>query len=162
MLIYTLGHSTRSLEEFIDLVKYYKIELIIDVRRFPSSKKFPHFNKESLEKELEKNGIKYVHFPELGGFRKEGYKTFSQTEEFKKALGELLNIINNYTSVILCAEKYFWRCHRKYIANELYKLGHKIIHILDKDNIYEHKESKDLTFKMNVKVYCDKLAHSFS
>jgi uncharacterized protein (DUF488 family) len=162
MLIYTLGHSTRNLEEFINLLKHYKIEFVVDVRRFPSSKKFPHFNKENLEKELEKNGIKYIHFPELGGFREGGYKNFSKTEEFKNSLKRLLGIIDNHNSTILCAEKYFWRCHRKYIAHELHKLGHRIIHILDKNDFYEHKESKDLEFKMNVKIFCDKIRNHSS
>jgi uncharacterized protein (DUF488 family) len=158
MKIYTIGHSTRTLEEFIDILKHYKIELVIDVRRFPSSKKFPWFNKENLEQELSKNQIDYIHFPELGGYRKEGYLAFTQTEEFSAATKKLLELINNRTAAIVCAERIPWRCHRKHIANKLTKLKNQVVHILDKENVYEHKLSEDLKQKMNLKIFCDKKA----
>jgi uncharacterized protein (DUF488 family) len=157
MKIYTIGHSIISLEEFIDILNYYKIQLVIDVRRFPSSKKFPWFNKEFLKLELKKKDINYIHFPELGGFRKEGYETFSKTEEFKQSLNKLLEKINDFTSVILCTERFFWRCHRKFIADELYKQGIEVVHIIDKHYTYEHKLSKDLEEKMKIKIFCDKI-----
>ena len=152
-----VGHSTRSLEEFLEILKHFKIDIVVDVRKFPSSKKFPHFNKESLEQELNKNNIKYFHLQELGGFREEGYENFSKTEEFKEHLKKLVEIINDSNSVILCSERYFWRCHRKFVAQQLKKLGYEIVHILDKENVYEHKDSKDLTEKMNIKIFCDKI-----
>jgi uncharacterized protein (DUF488 family) len=157
MKIYTIGHSTRSLEEFLDILKNYQIELVIDVRRFPSSKKFPHFNKDNLQEELTKNNIQYVHFPELGGYRKEGYLAFSQTEEFTTAIKKLLELIDDKTAAILCAEKFFWRCHRKYVSQYLAELGYHVTHILDKENVYEHKLSEDLKQKMNLKIFCDKI-----
>lgn len=157
MKIYTLGHSTRSLEEFLDILKNFQVELIIDIRRFPSSKKFPHFNKESLETELTKNEIQYLHFPELGGFRKEGYLAFSPTQEFSQAIKKLLEIIDDKTATIICSEFKWWKCHRKYVSNFLTKLENQVIHILDKENVYEHKSSKDLEQKMNLKIFCDKL-----
>jgi uncharacterized protein (DUF488 family) len=159
MKIYTIGHSTRSLEEFLDILKNFQIEIVIDVRRFPSSKKFPWFGKEDLEKELKENGIEYLHFPELGGYRKEGYEAFSKTEEFSKALEKLIEIIDEKKAVIMCAEILWWRCHRRYIANALVERGLKVIHIFDKEKIQEHKlKEKEIEEKMKVKIWCDKKA----
>lgn len=155
--IYTIGHSTRSLEEFIDILKHFQIELVIDVRRFPSSKKFPWFTKDSLEKELLSNKIQYIHFSELGGFRKGGYKNFTKTEEFSQAIERLFEIIDDKIAAILCSEYLWFRCHRRYVANTLVELGHQIIHIFDKEKIYEHKlKNKETEEKMRLKIFCDK------
>lgn len=151
--VYTIGHSTRNIEDFVDVLKHYNIELIIDVRRFPSSKKFPHFNKENLEQELTKNKIQYLHYPQLGGFREGGYDAFTKTDEFKTALDKLLEIIDKKNVAIMCAERDFWRCHRKYIAEVLSQLGHQVTHIQDKQKIYEHKAEKQ---RMNLRIWCDK------
>ncbi|MFH8086862.1 MAG: DUF488 domain-containing protein [Candidatus Aenigmatarchaeota archaeon] len=162
MKIYTLGHSTRSLEEFLEILKNFEIELVIDVRRFPSSKKFPWFNKENLEKELAKEKIKYLHFPELGGYRKEGYENFSKSKEFSEAIKKLLEIVDNKTAAILCAELLWWRCHRRYIANTLAELGYTIIHIFGKEKTQEHLQEKDIEEKMKLRIFCDKKAKNFS
>jgi len=157
MRIYTIGHSTRTLEDFIDILKYCNIELLIDVRHFPGSKKFPWFNKENLEQELPKNQIQYLHFPELGGFRKEGYLAFTKTEEFSKGIEKLLEIIDDKTVAIMCAEILWWRCHRRYIANTLVEKKFEVTHIFDKKNIQEHKlHSEETKQKMNLKIFCDK------
>ena len=156
--IYTLGHSTRSFEEFLEILKIFGINLVVDVRRFPSSKKFPWFNKENLEKELRKNDIEYFHFIELGGYRKEGYENFVKSEEFENSIKRLLEIVEGKVATIVCSERFFWRCHRKYISEYLSKMGIKVIHILDKEKLYEHKPSKDLEQKMKMRVFCDKKA----
>jgi uncharacterized protein (DUF488 family) len=157
MRIYTLGHSNRSLEEILGILEAFGIGLVIDVRRFPGSRKFPYFNKENLEKELPKTGINYIHFPELGGYRKEGYLVFSQTEEFKIAIEKLLEIVDEKTAVILCAEILWWRCHRRYIANILSEMGHQIIHIYDEKKTQEHKpREKEIEEKMKLRIFCDK------
>jgi uncharacterized protein (DUF488 family) len=162
MKIYTLGHSTRSFEEFIDILKNFQVELVLDVRKFPSSKKFPWFNKENLEKELTKNKIEYIHFPELGGYRKEGYENFAKSEEFEKAIKKLLEVIDEKNSLILCAEALWWRCHRRYIANHLASLGYQIIHIFDEKRTQEHKlKEKEIEEKMKLKIFCDKKARKF-
>jgi len=161
MKIFTIGHSTLNLEEFLDILKHFNIELVIDVRRFPSSKKFPWFSKDDLEKTLKENDIQYIHYPRLGGYRKEGYATFARSEEFRDALKKLLEIIDDKSAAILCAEKLFWRCHRKYIANKLVEVGNEVIHILDKEKIREHKsEEKEIKEKMNLKIFCDKKTES--
>jgi uncharacterized protein (DUF488 family) len=162
MKIYTLGHSTRSFEEFINILKNFQVELVLDVRKFPSSKKFPWFNKENLEKELTKNKIEYIHFPELGGYRKEGYENFAKSEEFEKAIKKLLEVIDEKNSLILCAEALWWRCHRRYIANHLASLGYQVIHIFDEKRTQEHKlKEKEIEEKMKLKIFCDKKARKF-
>lgn len=159
MKIFTFGHSTRSIKEFLDILKHFNIELLIDVRRWPTSKKFPWFSKDNLQEELVKENIRYIHYPELGGYRKEGYATFAKTEEFTEALKKLLEMIDNKIAVILCAEKLWFRCHRKYIAERLAEQGNEIIHILDEKTTYEHKlKTKDLKQKMNLRIWCDKKA----
>jgi uncharacterized protein (DUF488 family) len=159
MEIYTIGHSTRSLEEFLEILKNFQIQLVVDVRRFPSSKKFPWFDEENLEEELKKNGIDYIHFPELGGYRKEGYETFSKTEEFSKALEKLIGVVNEKKAAIMCAESLWWRCHRRYIANALAEKGFQVLHIFNKEKIQEHKlKEKEVEEKMKLRIWCDKKA----
>jgi uncharacterized protein (DUF488 family) len=159
MKIYTIGHSTRTLEEFLEILKNFQIQLVVDVRRFPSSKKFPWFNKEILEEEMKKNGIEYIQFPELGGYRKEGYEAFSKTEEFSKSLEKLIEVVNEKIAAIMCAEAFWWRCHRRYIANALAERRIQVFHILDKQKIQEHKlKEKEIEEKMKLKIWCDKKA----
>ncbi|MEM5879503.1 MAG: DUF488 domain-containing protein [Candidatus Aenigmatarchaeota archaeon] len=159
MKIYTLGHSTRSFEEFIAILKKFEIQLVVDVRRFPSSKKFPWFNEEILEKELERNQIQYFHFLDLGGYRKEGYEAFSRSEEFSQALNKLIEIAGKKTTAIVCAEKFWWRCHRRYIANALVEKGFEVIHIFDEEKTQEHKpREKEIEEKMKLRLWCDKKA----
>ncbi|MBU5537133.1 MAG: DUF488 domain-containing protein [Candidatus Aenigmatarchaeota archaeon] len=148
MKIFTIGHSTRSFDEFVDILKHYRIELLIDIRRFPSSKKFPHFNKEFLEKELPANGIEYLHYPELGGFRKEGYENFAKTAEFRDALFKLLKIIDNKIVALVCAEILWWRCHRRFVSNKLTELGNEVLHIFNANKIQAHKQKQN-------KLKCD-------
>lgn len=162
MKIYTLGHSTRNFEEFLEILKNFKIKLVIDVRRFPSSKKFPWFSKEILEKKLNENKIQYIHFPVLGGYRKEGYENFSKSKEFSQGIEKLIEIINNKIVVILCSEFLWFRCHRRYIANYLVELGHQVIHIFDENKIQEHKpKDEGIKKKMKLVLYCDKKARKF-
>jgi uncharacterized protein (DUF488 family) len=161
MKIYTIGHSTRSLEEFLDILKFFQIELVIDVRRFPSSKKFPWFNKENMGPELSKHNILFTHFPELGGYRKEGYGTFSQAKEFSQAVNKLIETIDDNNVVILCAERLWWRCHRRYIAKALVERGLDVFHILDTKNVQQHKlKEKEIEEKMKLKIFCDRVRDS--
>ena len=138
--VYTIGHSTRKMNEFFKVLSSYHIKLIIDVRRFPTSRKFPWFNKDNLSKKLRDLGIEYVHLPELGGFRSGGYKMFMETLEFKTGIEKLLKILEKSKEnvAIMCSEKFFWRCHRRFIADFLTNLGFEVIHILN-GKIYRHK-----------------------
>lgn len=144
-IIYTLGTSKRSLEEFLDILSCYQIQIVIDVRRWPTSKYFPHFKKENLEKVLAENRIEYLHFEKLGGYRTGGYEEYTETKEFKEALKGLIKIARNKNLVIICAERLPWKCHRAYIGRALERKKIEIIHIIEKDRIWQpKKESKEL------------------
>lgn len=147
-LIYTIGTSTRSIEEFIEILKKYNIKIAIDVRSFPKSKKFPHFNKENIKTILENESIQYVYLgKELGGFRKGGYESYMETEEFKKGIEKIEKTAIKDLSIFFCAEKIFFRCHRRFISEELVKRGWKVVHIIEKNRIYEHQK-RDLSQKV--------------
>jgi len=134
-IIYSIGTSNRSIEEFLEIIKKYSINLVVDVRRFPTSK-FAHFKKENLKNFLLKENIKYLYLgKELGGYRNEGYESYINTEEFKKAIKLLKDLSQENTLCIICAEKIPFRCHRRFIAQELAKDKElKVIHILEKQN----------------------------
>jgi uncharacterized protein (DUF488 family) len=157
-MLYTLGHSTRTIEEFLEILEKFQIELVVDVRKFPSSKKFPWFNKENLEKILPDKNIKYIHFAELGGYRKEGYENFSKTEEFRKAVEKLLEITGSRNTIILCSEMVWFRCHRKYIAKAIVDRGFSVTHIYNKEKVQLHEKSKEIDEKMKLVLFCDKKA----
>ncbi|MEM2136750.1 MAG: DUF488 domain-containing protein [Candidatus Methanomethylicia archaeon] len=163
MEIYTLGHSTRDFDEFLDILIKFNIEIVIDVRRFPTSGKFPWFSKDNLSSKLGEVGIIYHHFPELGGYRREGYGEFAKTDDFKSFVAKMLNLIDDKRSVILCSERFWFRCHRRYIANYLAELGYRVIHIYDVGRVEEHKlRSKDIEEKMKLVVWCDKRARKMN
>ncbi len=142
--IYTIGHSNRSLKEFIDLFKTYKIETLVDVRRWPKSTKFSHFNREVLEHELEKAGVKYVWLGDLlGGYRPGGYEKYMETLQYKRGLELLEKIAGKKTAAIMCSEKLWFKCHRRFISNSLVEKGYRVIHIIDKKRTQEHKLRKN-------------------
>ena len=109
--IYTLGTSNCSIDDFLEILKSYQIQTVIDVRRWPTSKWFEHFKKENLEKTLPENNIQYLHFEKLGGYRTGGYEEYIKTKEFKEALEELLKISESQNTVLICAEKLPWTPH---------------------------------------------------
>ncbi|MGA1840187.1 MAG: DUF488 family protein [bacterium] len=137
MVIYTIGTSNRNLEEFIDILKTYEISILLDVRSFPESSRFPWFNKEHLASALIEHKINYIFLgPELGGYRKGGYEAYIKTEDFKKGLDKIEKIVSSNRSVIMCAEKLPERCHRWFIAESLQDRGFKVFHIIDKDKTF--------------------------
>ena len=140
MKIYTLGTSNRPLNEFLEILRKYQIETVVDVRYFPTSKLFPHFKKENLEKFLKENKIEYYYIEKLGGYRKGGYEEYTKTKEFEEGLEELIKISKLRNLVIICAEKLPWKCHRAFITKKLEEKGIKVIHIIEKDRIWEPKE----------------------
>jgi uncharacterized protein (DUF488 family) len=130
--IYTLGTSTRSPEEFISLLTGHRIEAVADVRRFPTSR-FEHFKRENLAGLLHGSGIEYIYLgDELGGYRRGGYPNFTTTPEFQAGLARLERIARERKTAFICAERFPWRCHRRFIAMELERRGWPVIHILDK------------------------------
>lgn len=138
-LIYTVGTDLRSAEDFIEILLAYEIGAFLDVRSYPRSK-IPVFNKKNLSELLTSNGITY-HFlgKELGGFRKGGYPAYVLTEEFLTGIEMLEAIAADMTSVIACAERFPWKCHRKWISRELQKRGWTVEHILDKGKVWAPK-----------------------
>lgn len=132
-LIYTLGTSTRSPEEFIELLTSHGVEVVVDVRRFPTSR-FEHFQRDKLAGLLSEAGIDYVYMGgELGGYRRGGYQSFTTTSDFQSGLRRLEEIAGTRVTSIICAERSPWRCHRRFIAFELEKRGWQLNHIIDKE-----------------------------
>jgi uncharacterized protein (DUF488 family) len=152
-IIYTIGHSTRTLEEFIALLQIYTIEMLVDVRSYPGSRRYPHFNKENLFKELPAKDILYLHILSLGGRRKaspqsknaawknaafRGYADYMETAEFKKGIDELEKTAIKYRTAFMCSEAVWWRCHRSMIADYIKVRGWQVLHILNNKKAEEH------------------------
>jgi len=131
MVIYSVGHSTRDLEEFLKLLNLYGVRNLADVRRFPTSR-FAHFTKEALERHLAGAMVAYVYLGhELGGYRRGGYEAYMNTQAFREGLGLLEKLARTGPTAFMCAEKLPWRCHRRFIARVLCSRGWKVIHIID-------------------------------
>ena len=143
--IFTIGHSTRALPEFVALLEAHGIAQVADVRRFPASARHPHFNKDALEAALAVRGIGYRHFPELGGRRRpspdspntalrhesfRGYADHMQTPGFESGLLDLLRFSELATTALMCAEAVWWHCHRKLLSDVLLVRGVQVRHIL--------------------------------
>lgn len=152
-IIYTIGHSTRTLEEFIDLLKGSHIKLLADIRSYPGSKRFPHFNKEALQKALPKHDIAYQHFPALGGRRKtskdskntawknsafRGYADYMERDDFKKAIVELESVAEKQLTAYMCSEAVWWSCHRSLVSDYLKSIDWKVMHIMGENKSQEH------------------------
>jgi len=146
VIVYTIGHSTRSFDDFLGLLKREEIERLHDVRAFPGSRRYPHFNREMLARQLPENGVRYVHTPALGGRRRPrpgaeptawhnegfaGYADYMRTDEFHAALDELMSAAAAERLTIMCSEAVPWRCHRSLIADALTARGVDVRHILD-------------------------------
>lgn len=146
MTIWTIGHSTRTLDEFIGLITANAIEALADVRRYPSSRKYPHFNQDALHGSLAGIGVEYVPLPELGGRRRpspdspntawrnesfRGYADYMETEEFHVGVDRLMGLAFRKRTVMMCAEAVWWRCHRSLIADYLKSMGVCVRHIID-------------------------------
>jgi uncharacterized protein (DUF488 family) len=152
--LWTIGHSTRSIEDFIAALGANGIRLLVDVRTLPGSKRYPQFNKEALGDSLGKAGIRYEHFPELGGLRKpkkdsrntawrnasfRGYADYMETEEFRKGVDRLVDLAEKVgPAAIMCAEAVWWRCHRALISDFLKAHGAEVIHIVSATKTESH------------------------
>jgi uncharacterized protein (DUF488 family) len=154
MRIWTIGHSTRTTDEFISLLEGHGIKALADVRLLPGSKRYPQFNKETLAHSLGTVGIRYEHFPELGGRRKpkpdskntawrnqsfRGYADYMETEQFSKGVEHILNLAAEAgPAAIMCAEAVWWRCHRSLISDFLKLRDIEVMHILDAKKTEPH------------------------
>jgi uncharacterized protein (DUF488 family) len=146
-MIFTIGHSTRSIEAFIGLLRDAGADLVADVRRFPGSRRHPQFNAEALERSLAGAGIRYRPFPALGGRRGEtrdqsphtlwremafrNYADYAETADFRAAFRALRELEARHRPAVMCAEAVWWRCHRRIIADYLIAAGVEVRHILD-------------------------------
>ena len=154
LVAFTLGHSTRTLDELTSLLREHGVTLLADVRTVPRSRTNPQFNRETLPTSLELAGIGYAHLPGLGGLRKtrpdsintgwrnlsfRGYADYMQTPEFAASLDELLALIQRQRVAIMCAEAVPWRCHRSLIADALLVRGVAAFDILDATHAPPHK-----------------------
>ncbi len=146
MTLYTIGHSTRTAEEFIELLRHHGIERVVDVRAFPGSRRYPHFGREALRATLAAAGIDYTHAPALGGRRKSrpdapptawrkagfaAYADYMTTPDFRAAVDDLLRIAAERRTTIMCSEAVPWRCHRSMISDAVVARGWDVAHILE-------------------------------
>ena len=152
-VIWTIGHSTNTLEEFIAKLKSFNIELLVDIRSFPGSRRFPHFNKEALKISLPENNIEYLHLVQLGGRRKprsdshntgwrveafRGYADYMETEDFRNTIKELEERAAEKRTAYMCSEAVWWRCHRRMIADAETARGIPVKHVISERNAPRH------------------------
>ena len=151
--VWTFGHSTRSGEEFAQILLAHGIQVLVDVRSFPGSRRYPQFNRGALAESLEQVGIEYKHEPRLGGRRTprkdshntawknasfRAYADHMESEEFRNGVKDLLELARQSRVAVMCAEALWWRCHRRLISDYLKAEGHAVIHILDQNKTQEH------------------------
>ncbi len=154
LTIFTIGHSTHPIEEFIALLKTYGIEQLVDVRTVPKSRHVPQFNSDALAASLHEQGIGYVHLKTLGGLRHakkdsintgwrnasfRGYADYMATEEFAKGIHRLVELAKAKRTVIMCAEAVPWRCHRSLIGDALLVRGIAAEDIMSANSVRPHK-----------------------
>jgi len=145
LLIHIIGHSTRSIEQFLSLLKAHRLERLADIRSIPRSRRHPHFSREALAVALPGAGIAYLHMPALGGLRKprpdsantawrhegfRGYADYMQTAGFERALDELVAYASHAPTAIMCAEAVWWQCHRQLVADALVARGVEVRHVM--------------------------------
>ena len=143
--LYTIGHSTRSLDELIEVLRAHAILTLADIRSFPVSRRLPHFNQESLETSLPEAGIQYMWLKSLGGYRKKirddsphvalrnasfrNYADHTETEEFQLGIRKLIQAAESSPTAYMCAERLWFRCHRMIVSDYLVAHGHQVMHI---------------------------------
>jgi len=166
--IWTIGHSSQRLDAFLNSLIVYEIEFLADVRRYPGSRKFPHFNKEALGNSLAEKNIRYKHFEDLGGRRKvnpdskndawrldsfRGYADYTETSQFKTALKKLEDTALEYRTAYMCSEVLWWRCHRSLISDIFKVNGWKVLHIINENKVQEHPYTQAATIINNQLSY---------
>ena len=151
--LWTIGHSTWSIEQFIEILQQYGIERVVDVRSLPGSNKFPQYNADTLKEALNSHNIDYIYIKLLGGLRPKmkdsksiawrnqsfrNYADYTQTDSFKEGLKELMLLASEKRTAIMCAEVLWWRCHRSIIADYMKNQGWQVINIQSKTIATEH------------------------
>ena len=166
--VWTIGHSTRTLDEFLGLLRENGIEALADVRRFAGSRKYPHFNPEPLRDAFTRIGVEYVPLSELGGRRHprpdsrntswrneafRGYADYMETPEFRVGIERLLELARRKRTAIMCAEAVWWRCHRSLIADWLKVHGDDVRHIMAAGKIENHPYTSAASVRNGVLSY---------
>ena len=151
--LWTIGHSTNTIGDFLHLLGAFGIKALADVRSFPGSRRYPQFNKEHLRASLAAAGIAYFHLPQLGGRRRvrpdslnmawrnesfRGYADYMETADFQAGIAELLEVITRARTAVMCAESLWWRCHRSLISDYLKVKGIEVIHIIGAEKSQVH------------------------
>jgi uncharacterized protein (DUF488 family) len=153
--LYTIGHSTRTLDELLEALQAHQIQTLADIRAFPASRRLPQFNRVSLEKSLPAAGISYVWMKALGGYRKKildespnialrnnsfrNYADYMLTPEFEKAAADLVSLAENSQTAYMCAERVYFHCHRMLVSDWLVTHGHEVLHIDGTGPVKTHK-----------------------
>lgn len=143
--LYTIGHSTRPLEDLLAVLQAHAIQTLVDIRAFPMSRRLPHFNRDSLEQSLRAAGLQYVWMKSLGGYRKKiredspnialrnlsfrNYADYMLTADFESAMADLIALSQASRTAYMCAERVYFRCHRMLLSDWLVARGHEVMHI---------------------------------
>ncbi len=151
--IWTIGHSTHSADEFLSMLRSFEINSLVDIRNYPGSRRFPHFNSDALKIFLEEHQIKYHHLKSLGGRRKpvqgsvntswrhpafRGYADYMATTDFTNGVSELIEISKHGRTAYMCSEAVWWSCHRALLSDYLKVRGWTVYHIMAENKITEH------------------------
>lgn len=174
-IIYTIGHSTHSLEDFLAMLQSFDIQLLVDIRSLPGSRKFPQFDKENLQVSLLENVIQYVHFSDLGGRRKihkdsknnrwrnasfRAYADYMETDTFKNAIQKLELLALEQPTAYMCSEAVWWRCHRSMVSDYLKAKGWTVLHIMAIGKAEEHTYTSPARIVNGEVVYSDETLFS--
>jgi uncharacterized protein (DUF488 family) len=154
-VLYTIGHSTRTIDDLIAALRAHHIQTLVDIRAFPMSRRLPQFNRESLDKTLPEAGIRYLWMKALGGYRKKAvdespnialrnqsfrnYADYMLTAEFERGIAELVALAEHSRTAYMCAERVYFRCHRMLVSDWLVAHGHDVLHIDDTGPVKEHR-----------------------
>ncbi|MGA2715758.1 MAG: DUF488 domain-containing protein [Bryobacteraceae bacterium] len=148
-IVFTIGHSTRTLEELISVLQCYRVERLVDIRHFPASTHNPQFNKTALEMACARANIEYCWLERLGGFRQGGYLAYTATPDFHSGLEELESLAAAKPTAYMCAEVKWFQCHRRYISDALEARGWRVLHIIDAKHADPHRRKPN-------RIKCDR------
>ncbi len=136
--VFTIGHSTRSLEQLAAVLRRYGVERVVHIRHFHTSRHNPQFNKSELERALPGYGIEYLTLEALGGYRTGGYQAHMATEEFRRGIEELERLAAEKPTAYMCAELKWWRCHRRHVSDVLAERNWRVVHLFDEQRAEVH------------------------
>ncbi len=167
--LYTIGHSTRTLDELISVLRAHDIRTLVDIRAFPMSRRLPHFNRETLEASLQNAGIRYLWMKALGGYRKKiredspntglrnasfrNYADYMLTSDFDATIAELLSLAENSRTAYMCAERMWFQCHRMLVSDWFVAHGHTVLHIDGEGPVKPHRLTPEAHLVGNQVVY---------